>query len=381
MSLSRRSLLQGSLAVAGVAGLTALTGCSTTTSTPAGGGAAANDRVGKTLEEIITKAKAEGKVQLIAYPEDWANYKGHFAEFQKKYGVQTPVDNPEGSSAEELQAVKTLKGQPTQPDVLDIGYTFTNPAIKDNLIEAYKPSTFDEIPDSFKHPEGMWVGAYYGALSLGYDPKKADAPTSIKDLLDPKYKGKVALPGAPRSGASSIATVFAAALANGGSLDDIEPGIEFFAELAAKGNLVSINSVTGALSTGQAAVVFDWNYNFLGATEELNRSGVDLKYFVPTDGVYGNFYAQPVTIESPQPNAARLWVEWLNSDEGAEQYALGGAIPTRFTKLAAEKKLSDKALANLPDPTVLASIQIPTIEQGEKGAQAINRTWAAKVRY
>lgn len=158
MSLSRRSLLQGSLAVAGVAGLTALTGCSTTTSTPAGGGAAANDRVGKTLEEIITKAKAEGKVQLIAYPEDWANYKGHFAEFQKKYGVQTPVDNPEGSSAEELQAVKTLKGQPTQPDVLDIGYTFTNPAIKDNLIEAYKPSTFDEIPDSFKHPEGMWVG-------------------------------------------------------------------------------------------------------------------------------------------------------------------------------------------------------------------------------
>ncbi|MDO5681771.1 MAG: ABC transporter substrate-binding protein [Propionibacteriaceae bacterium] len=375
MSLSRRSLIAAGFATAGLA---ALAGCSAGGSTTP---TAANDRVGASLDDIIAKAKAEGKVQLIAYPEDWANYRGHFAEFKKKYGIETPVDNPEGSSAEELQAVKTLKGQPTQPDVLDIGYTFTGPAEKDKLIEAYKPSTFDDIPTDFKHPDGLWIAAYYGALSIGYDPAKADKPATFKDLLDPKYKGKVALPGDPRSGASSIATVFAASLANGGSLDDIQPGIDYFAELAGNGNLVAINSVTSALATGQAAVAFDWNYNFLGSMAELKTSGVNLEYFVPADGIYGNFYAQPVTIESPNPNAARLWVEWLNSDEGAEQYALGGAIPTRFTKLAADNKLSQEAMANLPDPQVLANIQIPTIEQGEAAARTINQQWASKVRY
>nr|VDG64671.1 Uncharacterised protein [Streptococcus thermophilus] len=67
------------------------------------------------------------------------------------------------------------------------------------------------------------------------------------------------------------------------------------------------------------------------------------------DGVFGNFYAQPISVNPKRPNAARLWVEWLNSDEGAEQYALGGAIPSRFTKLAEEGKLSDEAMEKLPD--------------------------------
>lgn len=370
--VSRRTLLRGIIGTAGFAAVGgSLAACGSTSAAP--------KTIGTGLDQIVELAKQEGKVQLIAYPESWANYRGHFAEFKKKYGIDVPVASPDASSAEELQAVKNLKGQASQPDVLDIGYSFTQPATDQKLIEAYKPSTFDQIPDNLKDPNGMWVGAYYGVLSVGVNTKNADVPTSFEDLLDPKYKGQIALPGDPRSGASSLATVFAAALANGGSLDDIGPGIDFFAELAKSGNLVNVTSVASALSTGQASVLFDWNYNFLGIEEEMKRTAVALETAVLPDGVFGNYYAQPVTIESPQPNAARLWVEWLNSDEGAEQYALGGAVPARFAQLKEEGKLSEEALAKLPDAEIVSAITFPSIEQGEKASKMIVDQWTRKV--
>lgn len=358
------------------------TGIAATAPLLAACGSSANAKpVGATFDEIVTMAKEEGTVRLIAYPETWANYKGHFAEFTKKYGVQVVVDSPDASSAEELQAVQNLKGQPSQPDVLDIGYSFTTPATNQGLIEAYKPTNFDSIPDNLKDPEGMWVGAYFGVLSVGVNKALAETPTTFADLLDPKYAGKVALPGDPRQGASSIATVFAAALANGGSLDNIQPGIDYFSQLATNGNLVAISDAASGMTTGQAAVIFDWNYNWLGRQEQLKTDGVDFEYVVLSDGVFGNHYAQPVTIASPQPNAARLWVDWLTSDEGSEQYALGGAVPARFTELAGAGKLSAEALAALPDPEVVAKVQLPTPEQGDAANKILATEWANKVKY
>lgn len=346
-----------------------------------GGDEASAANVGQNPDEIAQLAKEEGEVRLIAYPESWANYAGHFQEFSNKYDVKVAVDSPDASSAEELQAVQNLKGQDSQPDVLDIGYSFTNPAIDQGLVEPFKPSTFDEIPDQFKDPDGKWVSAYYGVIEFGVNTKKVqDVPKTFKDLLDPKYKGQIALSGDPRQGASSIAGVFAASLANGGSLDDIEPGVAFFEELSNSGNLVSISDPAAAMTTGEAAIILDWNYNWAGRTEQLEKDGVTLERVVPEDGVFGNFYAQPITVNPKRPNAARLWVEWLNSDEGAEQYARGAAIPTRFTQLAEEGKLSQEALDQLPDPEVLKKVQVPSVEQGDKANQIIATQWAQRVR-
>lgn len=346
-----------------------------------GGDEASTANVGQNPDEIAQLAKEEGEVRLIAYPESWANYAGHFQEFSNKYDVKVAVDSPDASSAEELQAVQNLKGQDSQPDVLDIGYSFTNPAIDQGLVEPFKPSTFDEIPDQFKDPDGKWVSAYYGVIEFGVNTKKVqDVPKTFKDLLDPKYKGQIALSGDPRQGASSIAGVFAASLANGGSLDDIEPGVAFFEELSNSGNLVSISDPAAAMTTGEAAIILDWNYNWAGRTEQLEKDGVTLERVVPEDGVFGNFYAQPITVNPKRPNAARLWVEWLNSDEGAEQYARGAAIPTRFTQLAEEGKLSQEALDQLPDPEVLKKVQVPSVEQGDKANQIIATQWAQRVR-
>src|SRR5699024_1127358 len=159
--------------------------------------------------------------------------------------------------------------------------------------------------------------------------------------------------------------VFAASLANGGSLDDIQPGIDYFTELAEMGNLVPVSDATSALTTGEAAVVFDWDYNWAGRAEQSEKDGVNFETIVLEDGGFGNDYTRRGTLTTRQPNAARRWVDRLTSDEGSEQYALRGAIPARLTGLAEAGKLSGEGLDNLPDPEILDKVELPTPEQGD----------------
>lgn len=349
----------------------ALTACSSASGTNAA-------TIGDSLDAIAALAKEEGTVHLIAYPEDWANYGESFDAFTEKYSVDVKVSSPDASSAEEIAALKNLKGQSSQPDVLDIGYSFTEPAIAQGLLDTYTPSTIDDVPEALKDAEGHWVGAYYGVLTIGVDANKVDVPTSFEDLFDPQYKGKITISD-PRQGASSLAAVTAAALANGGSLDDIGPGVDFFARLAEEGYLVNTASNAAALETGEAAVTFDWNYNYSGITDSLAASGVKLETVVPSDGVFGNYYAQPVTIDSPHPNAARLWVEWLLSDEGAVIYAKSGAVPARYAAMVEAGTMPADVQAKLPPADILDQITFPTIDQGKAANQVVMDTWGAKV--
>ncbi|MDH6678892.1 putative spermidine/putrescine transport system substrate-binding protein [Rhodococcus sp. LBL1] len=323
-------------------------------------------------------AKDEGKVHLIAYPKDWANYGETFDIFTKNTGLKVEVSNPEGTSAEELEAVRNLQGQATQPDVLDIGSTFTASAIDDKLLQPYKPSTFDEVPAALKDPEGNWTAAYYGVMSIGVNAKEVAVPKTWSDLLDPQYKGKIAF-GDPRDGAAELAAVFAASLANGGSLNDIGPGIDFFAKLAEGGYLVPTKSGSQSLATGEAAVMLNWNFNFPGYQEEMDKAGVDLKVVTPTDGVFGTYYAQPLTANSPQPNAGALWIEQLLSDEGAISYAKSGAIPARYQALIEKNAIPADVLAKLPPAEVVDKITFPTPEQNQAATAMIMSDWATRV--
>lgn len=374
LSLSRRTLMQRAL---GVAGATVLGGA--LTSCGGGGGGGANKKIGTTLAEVTELAKKEGKLELIAYPKTWANYGGSFKAFTAKYGIPIHVANPDGSSAQELAALKTLMGQSSMPDVVDIGYSFTDQAIQQKLIKKYKPSNWDTVPANLKDPDGWWTAAYYGVISIGTNTKVVPAPEKITDLLDSKYKGKVTLGGDPRTGSADLASVCAAAIATGGSIGNIQSGIDFFAELAKRGNLVTATSNASALSTGQAAVALDWNYNFFGIVDQMKSSGVQLEYAVPADAIFGNYYAQPVAMNCPQPNAGRLWVDWLTSDEGSEQYALGAAVPARIADLTKRGKLSKKALASIPEADILKKVTFPTLAQGAAATKLVVAQWGPKV--
>ena len=342
--------------------------------------AAADAECGTTIEEIAAKAKEEGKVNLIALPDTWANYRGIIDSFVEKYGIEAPVMNPDASSADELTAVETLRGQPDMPEVLDIGPSFVQQAKDAGYLESYKPVVWDEIPESLKGEDGTWVGSYYGVLAIATNATiQPNVPKTWADLKKPEYKGQVTINGDPREAGAAFAAVVAAALANGGSFDDVMPGIEYFAELKKLGNLQTIDVTEAAVLSGEVPIALDWTYNFPGLRPALEEAGFDFQVVVPSDGVYGGYYAQSVVTEAPHPCAARLWLNHLVSDEGALGYLEGGAIPARYAALLEKGLISDEIAANLPPAETIAAIQFPTQEQVDKAKALITEQWGPMV--
>lgn len=332
-------------------------------------------------EETVTAAKTEAKVNLIALPDNWANYKGILQAFRDKYPeIENPVANPDGSSADELTAVKTLAGQDDMPDNLDVSPAIAQQVADENLWEPYKPCLWDEIPETLKDPNGNWVAAYYGIMAIGANTKVVpEAPTSFADLKDPKYKGQVSLNGDPREAGAAFAAVMAASLANGGSFDDILPGIKYFAELKKSGNLTGTDVTEATVLSGETPIWIDWTYNYPGLAPKLVENGIEAAINVPTDGVYGGYYAQGVVKASPHQNAAKLWIDHIISDEGALGYIEGGAVPARYDALVKAGKVTEEMKKNLPAPELIASIAFPTQDQIAKAKEVLAAEWGKLV--
>jgi putative spermidine/putrescine transport system substrate-binding protein len=149
----------------------------------------------------------------------------------------------------------------------------------------------------------------------------------VNDLLKPEYKGKVALNGDPTQAGAAFGGVMMASLANGGSADDIGPGVEFFKKLKAAGNFLPVDPSPATIKAGQTPVVIDWDYVNVGEAKGANSGSVDWKAVVPANAVYGGFYVQAINKDAPHPAAARLWEEFLYSDQGRHHRQDGSGGP------------------------------------------------------
>ena len=232
-----------------------------------------------------------------------------------------------------------------------MGLSFGPAAKKDGLIQPYKVSTWDDIPDSVKDADGFWYGDYYGVLAMGVNKDVvAEAPTSFADLKDAKFANVIALPGDPRTGNSSMMTVYAAGLSTDAKLagaDALNAGIAYFKDLKASGNLVPVNGSAQNLTQGATPVYFDWDYNLLAMRDKLaGNPPVDV--IIPSDSVLAGVYVQAISAFAPHPNAAKLWMEYLYSDEGQIGWLSGYCHPIRFNALAAAGKLPADLMAKLP---------------------------------
>ena len=352
---------------------------------PAAAGAARRRHVATTasadmMADLVAAAKKEGKLNTIALPPDWANYGEIMAAFQKKYGIKITNANPNGSSAEENQAIVSLKGQKRAPDVVDVGPAFAIQGAKDGIYAPYKVSTWATIPASMKDASGLWVGDYWGVVSFGVNTKLVkNVPTSWADLLKPEYKNQVALNGDPLQAGAAFAGVYSAALANGGSLDNISPGIDFFKKLKDVGNYIPVGVTPATIASGQTPIAIDWDYLNFANVQALKKSGIDFKVAVPRTGVYGAFYAQAISATAPNPNAAKLWQEFLYSDEGQLLFLKGGTHPARFADLAKRGKVPAALLKALPSPSSYAKVRFATSGQQTAAKEKLATEWPAKV--
>jgi putative spermidine/putrescine transport system substrate-binding protein len=370
-SMSRSAMLRRSAAAA--AGLTILSSPVTAWAARAGG-AEAMTADGIPLKKLIAAAKKEGQLNVIALPHDWANYGELISTFKRRYGLKMDEANPNGSSSQENQAIRSLKGDSRAPDVVDVGPSFAIAGANEGLYKAYKVAKYKTIPARMKDARARWYGDYWGAISIGYNANIVKpAPKTFKDLLKPAYKNKVALNGNPLTSNSAVSGVFAAALANGGSLNNVGPGIDFFRQLKKAGNFIPVDGTPQTVASGQTPIVIDWDYLNLAYKKEF--PAVHWTTVVPSDGVYGSFYCQAINATAPHPNAARLWMEFLYSDQGQLLWLKGYSHPARFQDLAKHKKIPKALLRALPSAKIYARVKFASDPQQTAAKAKIAAEW------
>ena len=297
------------------------------------------------MDALVAAAKKEGTLNVIALPPDWANYGAVISGFTAKYGIKITSANPNGSSQDEVNAVKQLAGTDRAPDVLDVGMAVA--LANTTLFAPYQVATWADIPAAQKEPTGLWFQDYGGFMSIGYDSSKVPAITAVSDLLKPAFKGKVALNGDPTKANAALNGVMMISIANGGSVSDISKGVDFFHQLKQAGNFVPVQATTATVKNGTTPVVLDWDY--LSASH-----GTDVptwKIFVPPNAELGGYYAQAINKAAPHPAAARLWEEYLYSDAGQNLWLKGGARPVRQAAMTTAGTIDAAAAAKLPPIT------------------------------
>jgi putative spermidine/putrescine transport system substrate-binding protein len=317
----------------------------------------------------------------IALPHDWCNYGAMIDAFKAKYPEITVNElDPNAGSGDEIEAIKANmdnKG-PQAPDVIDVGFAFGPRSKDEDLLLPYKVSTWDTIPEDAKDPDGAWYGDYYGVLAFQVNKDVVEnPPQDWADLLKPEYKGQVALAGDPRTSNQAIQTVFASALANGGSLDDAQPGLDFWAEMQKSGNLVPVIANNATFTRGETPIIIQWDYLALAARDTL-AGNPEVEIVIPASGRFAGVYVQAISKYAPHPNAAKLWMEHLYSDEGQLIWLAppGYCHPIRQPDLEARGVIPADVMEKLPS---IEGAVFPSLDQLTKAQELITTNWDSVV--
>jgi putative spermidine/putrescine transport system substrate-binding protein len=361
-----------------------LAACGDDTTTTTGPDGTTGDTTGTTaaaagMEELIAAAQEEGTLTTIALPHDWCGYGAVIDGFKAKYGLEVNELDPGAGSAEELEAIDANRDNPgpQAPDVIDVGLAFGPQAMADGLIQPYKVATWDDIPEGAKDPDGNWYGDYYGVLSLEVNTAEvAEAPAEYADLLDPAYAGQVALSGDPLTSNAAILSVWAAGLATGATGEEAaQAGLDFFAELNTAGNFVPIDGDSRTVGIGETPILIDWSYNSI-ANDVALAGNPEIETVVPAEGRMAGVYVQAISAFAPHPNAAKLWMEYLYSDEGQLGWASGFCHPIRFEAMSAAGTIPDEVAEQLPSTE---GAFFPSIEEIEAASAVIVDGWPTVV--
>lgn len=330
-------------------------------------------------KQLVDAAKAEGQLNVIALARSWCGYGPIIDAFKAKYGIKVNELNPDAGSGDELEAIKANKDNkgPQAPDTIDVGLSFGPAAKAAGLIQPYKVATWNSIPASAKDPEGYWTGDYYGVLAFEVNTDiVSKVPQDWADLLKPEYSNAVALAGDPRSANQAIQGVYAAGLSatKNDASKAAAAGLKFFSELNKAGNFVPVIGKAASLAQGTTPIIIRWDYNALADRDAL-KGNPKVEVVVPKSGVVAGLYAQAISAYAPHPNAAKLWLEFLYSDEGQQGLLNGYCHPIRFDEMAKKNKFTKESLAKLPPAAAYSKAVFPTLDEQNAAKEAITKQW------
>ena len=121
-----------------------------------------------------------------------------------------------------------------------------------------------------------------------------------------------------------------------------------------------------------------WDYNGLAARDNL-KGNPKVDVVVPKDGVIAGVYVQAISAFAPHPNAAKLWMEHLYSDEGQVGWLKGYCHPIRFQDMVKRNVVPADVMAKLPSPELYEKAVFPTLAEQAAAKDIIAKQWDAVV--
>ncbi|MET1077461.1 MAG: ABC transporter substrate-binding protein [Pseudomonas sp.] len=321
------------------------------------------------LKGLEAAARAEGAVNSVGMPDTWANWKDTWVDLNKLYGLKH-LDT-DMSSAQEIAKFAAEKDN-ASADIGDVGAAFGPIAVKQGVTQAYKPSTWEQIPVWAKDPDGHWMLAYTGSIAFIVNKKLVkDIPTSWADLKKGTYKVSA---GDVSTAAQAVNGVLAAAIANGGDEKNIQPGLELFAELAKQGRLSLANPTIQTLEKGEVEVGVVWDFNGLSYRDQIDPTRFEV--LIPSDGSVISGYTTLINKYAKNPNAAKLAREYILSDAGQINLAKGNARPIRAEHLTLPADVQAKLL---PQAQYAKVQPIKDAAAWEATSKALPQLWQEQV--
>ena len=316
---------------------------------------------------LYAAAEKEGMVVSFDTGPEWANWKSLFAAFKKRYPEVELTYNDLGSAATVVALDKTRR----RPQA-DTAYYFAASAVeavKKDVVAPFQPIHFDKLPAVFRESEGRWFTIHTLNIAFLVNKKLVkNTPTGWADLLKPEYKNTVVYLD-PRTAGVGQVVVFAAAYGNGGDVDNLKPGTDYLGRLHAAGNVLRIEGTTpyAKFLKGEIPIWIGYENDGLKA-KHVDGMGDAVEVVIPKEASVSAPYAISLVKNGPNPNAGKLWLNFIMSEAGQSLFAQGFVRPA-----VPGVPLSPDAQARMPAAPQLRPLDVA--KAAERKAE-VDKLWA-----
>lgn len=268
----------------------------------------------------VAAAKREGTVRWYTSTPITAAQK-IASEFQKETGIRVELFRS-GGSAVMSRFMQEQKAGTHAADVI----TTSDPAAaatlaKQGTFVAFKPRNFDKVPNEVKDKDGYWIAQRLNLLAIavrGDKVKPQDRPKTWSDLTNPKYKGLLVMPDPSFTSLQLVAV---------GTLSK-KLGWDFYQKLKANNIMIvqGHEQVEDNVKSGERPIAAEELDSYAAADR---KKGQPIVTIYPTEGVFAIASPTAIVKGGPDPNAAKLFAQFMLSDAVQKTFPAEGIYGAR----------------------------------------------------